>query len=77
MVTSTMHYRWGFVAMVTDLQPVFSVVTCDIQLGTHTHIHLPLHCTHTHQAYISPGWLFDLVIMPAARASYLKEAKQR
>ena len=37
----------------------------------HTHIYTSHYTAHT-QAYIFPGWLFDLVIMPAARENYLK-----
>ena len=44
------------VAMVADLS-VFSVVTCDIQLGTHTHMYTHmythLHYTHRPMYYVS------------------------
>ena len=38
------------VAMVTDLS-VFSVVTCDIQLGTHTHMYTHMY-THLHYTHV-------------------------
>ena len=67
------------VAMVTDLQLVFSVVTCD---DTHAHASFPpQHYMHT-QANIFglvPDWLFDFItwmFLPAFKERYLKKAKQ-
>ena len=69
------------VAMVTDLS-VFSVVTCDIQLGTHTHVYTHMHTPPLHtQAYVLrlvPGQLLDLLVtVVAAKQEFLKKKAKK